>query len=597
MTEETTRKEKLRGLWTVARYRPLLTVGIIMLSMVAAALEGIGLTFLVPIIEQAQSGGGPPPESAGGALGAFVQAYQFLGVPFTLEFIVLGVACVMVVRFTASFLVAWLRAALQTNYIRHLQTQLFESTLQARIGYFDRHGSDEILNAIVTQTAHAGRVIRNVVRIIEQGLISLVYLAIALYLAPVLTVGTAILLGVGVFVIRHVLESGYDLGDRVAQANEQVQEAVQAGTQGIRDVKLFGMTDELFEDFRDAVNQYANSTIRIRRNEAAIDNFYQLVIAITVFTLIYFAVRVASLSLSGLGVFLFAMFRLGPKLSLLNNYLYRMEGDLPHLVRTQKHNDELETFEEPDPSNRSLPEKVDQVRFDDVDFTYDTGELVIDGLSFSVDRGEFVAFVGPSGVGKSTIVSLLTRMYEPDSGTIEADRIPIDEVDLEEWRSRVSVVRQNPFIFNDTLLYNVTVGNRDASWSEIERVCEIAEVTEFVDDLDDGYETQLGDDGVRLSGGQRQRIAIARALLEDSDLLVLDEATSDLDTHLEERVHEGIESMEKDYAIIVIAHRLSTVTNADRIYAMEDGRIAEQGPHEELLANDGRYASLYSVQT
>jgi len=595
MTEKATRGEKIRGLWTVAKYRPGLTVGIVALSMVAAALEGIGLSFLIPIIEQAQSSG-TSPDSASGALGVFVRAYDVLGIPFTLEYITVGVAAVMVVRFTASFLVAWLRAALQTNYIRHLQTQLFESTLQARISYFDRRGSDEILNAIVTQTTHAGRVIRNIVRIIEQGFISFVYLAIAMYLAPMLTIATAVVLGSGVYLIRHVLESSYDLGDQVAEANERVQEAVQAGTQGIRDVKLFGMTDELFADFREAVNQYANSTIRIRRNEAAINNFYQLVIAVTVFSLIYFAVSVASLSLSGLGVFLFAMFRLGPKLSLLNNYLYRMGGDLPHLVRTQQYHVELNEKEESTLSREDLPEEIDQVRFNDVEFSYDSSETVITDFSFTVRRGEFVAFVGPSGVGKSTVVSLLTRMYEPDAGAITADHIPIGEVDLDEWRSRISVIRQNPYIFNDTLLYNVTVGNRDASREEIEHACKIAEVTEFVDELTDGYQTELGDDGVRLSGGQRQRIAIARAILEDADVLVLDEATSDLDSHLEQKVHENIEAMDTDYAIIAIAHRLSTVTNADRIYTMEDGQIIEQGYHEELLANDGHYASLYALQ-
>jgi subfamily B ATP-binding cassette protein MsbA len=590
---------KLQALWSVATYRPGLTAAIIALSLVAAALEGVGLSFLVPIIELAQSGGSASEAAAdsGGTFGAFAQASQYIGVPFTLEYVVLGVAGVMVVRFTSSFLVAWFRAALRADYVRNVRVELFENTLRARIGYFDSRGSDEILNAVITETKHTGTVIRSAVSLIEQGLISLVYLTIAMFLAPYLTLVTAVVLGGGVYLIRNRLESGYDLGDRVAQANEAVQEAVQAGTQGIRDVKLFGLSEELFTDFRAAVDQYAESVVSIRRNEAAIDNFYQLVIAVTVFVLIYLAVTFSSLSLSGLGVFLFAMFRLGPKLSMLNHFFYRLEGNLPHLVRTQRYNEELRAQEEPNPATADLPEPIDRVRFRDVEFAYDTSEQVVDDLTFAVERGEFVAFVGPSGAGKSTVVSLLTRMYEPDDGAIEADDVPVDRVDVSEWRSRVSVVRQNPFIFDDTLQFNVTVGNRDATQAEIERACEIAQVTEFLDDLPDGYDTELGDDGVRLSGGQRQRIAIARALLEDADLLVLDEATSDLDTELEKRVHAGIEAMERDYAIVVIAHRLSTVTNADRIYAMEDGSIAEAGPHEELLEKDGQYASLYSVQT
>jgi subfamily B ATP-binding cassette protein MsbA len=162
---------------------------------------------------------------------------------------------------------------------------------------------------------------------------------------------------------------------------------------------------------------------------------------------------------------------------------------------------------------------------------------------------------------------------------------------------RIAVVRQNPFIFNDTLRYNLTIGNRDVSQSDLDRVTRIAKIDEFFDNLPDGYETQLGDDGVRLSGGQRQRVALARALLKDADVLVLDEATSDLDSSLEREVQESIEDMERNYAIVGIAHRLSTIKNADRIYTVEQGRIIETGQHTELIKKEGQYAELYAIQS
>jgi subfamily B ATP-binding cassette protein MsbA len=169
-------------------------------------------------------------------------------------------------------------------------------------------------------------------------------------------------------------------------------------------------------------------------------------------------------------------------------------------------------------------------------------------------------------------------------------------MDIEEWRSRIAVVRQSPHIFNDTLRYNLTIGNRDVSQNELDRVTRIARVDEFFDELPEGYDTQLGDDGVRLSGGQRQRVALARALLKEADILVLDEATSDLDSNLEKEVQESIENMERDYAIVGIAHRLSTVQNADRIYTVEAGEIIETGRHEDLIKNEGQYAKLYEIQ-
>jgi subfamily B ATP-binding cassette protein MsbA len=440
-------------------------------------------------------------------------------------------------------------------------------------------------------------VIERVISVVEQTLLSLMYLTVALVLAPMFTLGMGVVLGLILVGLRSVVESGYSVGDRVATANERVQSVVQAGTQGIRDVKLFGMTSELFGRFRESVDQYASSSITLRRNQAALDNFYQLATALTVFGLIYAAFRFSSLSLGGLGVFLFAMFRLAPRVSNLNNNIYQIEGDLPHLVRTQAFIRELERQLEPAGESESPPAEIQQTVVDDVTFGYESSEEVLRDLSFSVDRGEFVAFVGPSGAGKSTIVSLLTRMYEPDEGEIRADGTPINEFGIEEWRSKVSVVRQNPYVFNETLRYNITIGNRDVSEERFQRICETAQVTEFLDGLPNGYETVLGDEGVRLSGGQRQRVSVARALLKDADLLILDEATSDLDSGLEEKVHRAIEEMERDYAMLVIAHRLSTVRNADRIYTMRDGRTEESGDHDSLIERDGTYANLYATQT
>ncbi|MDL0138284.1 ABC transporter ATP-binding protein [Halobacterium salinarum] len=588
MSKQLSFREKISAIKRVALYRPLFTVGIIVLSVFAAILEGIGLSFLLPIIQQARGEGG-----SGALVEGFMQVYDFFGVPFVLEYIIVGVALAMTLRYTSTFLVAWLRAKLRVHYVRDIQTRAYDSALNARIGYFDQQGSDEILNAIVTQAREAGNAIMRLVRIVEQSILSLMYLAVAIYLSPWLTLTAGVILGALTFLIRNRIESGYAVGDRVAEANERVQEVVQAGTQGIRDVKLFGLSGEFFERFDDYVGTFARSKVALRRNQAAIQNFYQLTTAITVFALIYFALEFSSLSLAGLGVFLFAMFRLSPRISNLNTWIYRLEGDLPHLVRTEQLIDEMQTNQEPADSSTPVPSQIEQIEADSLDFSYEDDEQVLDNVSYSVKRGESIAFVGPSGAGKSTIVSLLARMYEPDSGEIRADGTPIQEFDLAEWREHLSVVRQSPYIFNDTLEYNVRVGNRNASQSEIKHACELACVTEFLDELPERYQTTLGDDGVRLSGGQKQRVALARALVRDVDFLLLDEATSDLDTNIEEDVHDGIESMDADHGLVVVAHRLSTVRNADRIYTMVNGQVKEVGTHEKLLEADETYAELY----
>jgi len=594
-SENISRREKVGAIIDVARYRPRFTLGIVALGIAAAVFEGVGLSFILPIVELVQVD--DPAANADGLLSVFVTVYQTVGISFTLGTVVLGVSLVMVIRYTSSFAVAWLREALRTYYIRDLQDWAFRNALNARVEYFDEEGSDDILNAIVTQTYYAGRVIQRGIKFMEQLFLAGIYFLVALIIAPWLTIVTAVVLGGFSLFFRRVMESGYDVGDAVADANEQRQGAAQAGTQGIRDVRIFGVADELYRDFQEAIEKYTNARITLRRNEAAINKLYNLVVAVSVFVLIYLALTFADLSFGALSVFLFAMFRLGPRASNVNQLFYQIENDLPHLVRTLNFIDELEQYKEPNEGIEEVPEEITHVEFNDVWFSYGKDDEVLRGIDFEVEKGEFVGFVGQSGAGKSTIVSLLARMYEVDHGEIRANGVPIQKMDIDEWRNRLSVVRQSPFIFNDTLRYNLTIGNRDVSESELDRVCSIAKVDEFMDEMPKGYDTRLGDEGVRLSGGQKQRVALARALIEDVDLLILDEATSDLDSNLEKQVQQAIGEMDQDYAIVTIAHRLSTVKNADQIYTVEDGQITERGIHRELLENEGKYAELYGIQS
>ena len=586
-------REKIDALVRVAKYRPGFAFILVGLGAFVAFLEGIGLSFIYPIIEVAEAE--EPVEGGGPIMELFLTVYNFAGVPFSLGFLILGVALVMTIRYTMSFVVRWLGYMLAYQYEKHLRSLAFERALDAKVGYYDDEGTDDILNAIITETRYSGKTIQKGVKMFETLFLVLMYTAVMFYITPGMTLFAILLLGGITIILRFVIEPAVTIGSQVASANENVQEQVQAGTQGIRDVKLFGLRSEVYSGFRDSIERYAGYSTRLARNDYAIKNFYELSAAITIFILIYVGFTFTGLSLGELGIFLIAMFQLAPKVSSLNSKVYKLEGYTSHLVRTQAFLDELESRQE---SSGDRPvSNVSEVEFDNVEFSYNGDEQVLRGISFEVERSEFVAFVGQSGAGKSTIVSLLARMYEPDRGEIRADGVPIEEYDIDEWRERIAVVRQSPYIFNTTLEENVTIGNRDATRREVERVCEIAKVNEFLDELPNGYDSQLGDEGVRLSGGQQQRVALARALLKDADFLVLDEATSDLDSNLEKEVQAAIESMDTDYGIIAIAHRLSTVQNADRIYTLDAGEIIEQGTHSELLADEGEYAELYTIQS
>ena len=248
------------------------------------------------------------------------------------------------------------------------------------------------------------------------------------------------------------------------------------------------------------------------------------------------------------------------------------------------------------PGATVLPPVRGDIVFEHVSFAYNTGEEVLHDVSFEVKPGQVIGLVGPSGAGKSTIASLLPRFYDVTGGRITVDGIDIKAVTLDSLREQVGIVPQETLLFNGSVYDNIKYGRLDATEAEIIDAAKAANAHEFILNLPKGYETQLGDRGVNVSGGQRQRIAIARAILKNPRILILDEATSALDTESERLVQEALDRLMVGRTSFAIAHRLSTIKNADRILVLEDGKLVEDGNHEQLMAMDGLYAHLYKIQ-
>ncbi|MBO9418751.1 MULTISPECIES: ABCB family ABC transporter ATP-binding protein/permease [Stappiaceae] len=236
------------------------------------------------------------------------------------------------------------------------------------------------------------------------------------------------------------------------------------------------------------------------------------------------------------------------------------------------------------------------IRFKDVEFHYDADRPILKGVDFDVPAGKTIAIVGPSGAGKSTISRLLFRFYDVTGGAVEIDGQDVRDVTQESVRHAIGMVPQDTVLFNDTIAYNIRYGRPDASDDEVRDAARMAQIHDFIENLPQGYQSEVGERGLKLSGGEKQRVAIARTILKAPPILILDEATSALDTHTEREIQSALDQVSKNRTTLVIAHRLSTVVNADQIIVLEAGEIAERGTHSELLANDGLYASMWARQ-
>jgi len=248
------------------------------------------------------------------------------------------------------------------------------------------------------------------------------------------------------------------------------------------------------------------------------------------------------------------------------------------------------------PDARELPPFRDMIEFDHVGFAYDNEQPVLHDINLRVPRGEILAVVGPSGSGKTTLSNLLPRFYDVQKGALRIDGHDVREVTLRSLRSQIAIVTQQTILFNDTVYSNIAYGREGCTREEVVEAARAAYALDFIEELPKGFDTVIGESGARLSGGERQRVSIARAILKDTPILILDEATSSLDTESERQVQKALENLMQHRTTVVIAHRLSTIKNADRIIVMKEGRIVEEGTHDQLLARHGEYELLHKMQ-
>ncbi|NDJ33351.1 MAG: ABC transporter ATP-binding protein [Chloroflexi bacterium] len=493
---------------------------------------------------------------------------------------------------------AWAQKVRQTM-IRDISTNLFAHVTRLPLAFFDRHQIGWIQSRIVYDIEKGTELLTDfLLHGIANIIISLIYAGLLIATDFQLALIAGVAGSVHLFLsnrlgqwIKRTIRDDYGA---VAQTSAYIQERLGA----IREIKSLAAEAieraAIFEVLKRRAQAGLSHSIA-QRIEIPIRWSVNRVVIVVVMLAGAWRVLNGSLSVEGFALFLvFAQSLIGP-LSTLARMLVQLAGLRASMEQA------LYLIDQPQESSGKVSLRdhpfTDRIAFHDVSFAYNPDVPVLKNISFTINKGEMVALVGRSGAGKTTLVDLLLRLYQPTSGHIEMDGTPIQEFDLGEYRRQFGVVSQNSTLVDDTVAANITYARSHLSQVAVERAARIANADEFIRELlPMGYETRLGERGVLLSGGQQQRIAIARAVVSSPPLLVLDEATSALDSESERKVQDAINEVVKGCTAVVIAHRLSTVRRADKIIVLRNGEIVEEGSHDSLLAQGGEYRYLYEQQ-
>src|SRR5688572_8632439 len=573
--------------------------GTIACNLVAAVIDVFTITLLIPFLNalfnQPQSG--LITEIQQRLIGSFLDPADRMG---SLRNVLLLIMAAVILKNLLIWVGSQLGASLQEYVTRDLRNAIYSHVQRLPLPFFTRTKTGQLLARVLNDTQQTKAVItESVTRSIQSGamvITSIVTLfAISWRLALMTLVVAPLLIGLLQPVLRSLRRGHRRLSGQFGDMTAVVQEAVS----GIRLVKSFGGEDYEYARFREASDRYARGMMRVTRlSQLAIPITETVGTGVAVIVL-WFGAREVLVGGTIDGTTLIAFLAITLRILQPLKQLSQVPTVAAHSLAAAERVFEIldaESEYERDRGTRTVAALNQAVEFDHVTFAYEQS-LVLDEVTFTARRGDVTAIVGASGAGKTTLVDLIPRFYEPTRGRILVDGVDSREITLRSLRSLTGIVSQDTVVFNDTVRNNLAYGNPGRFTDEqVVAAARAANAHDFISQLPDGYNTILGERGTRLSGGQRQRIAIARALLIDPPILILDEATSALDTASERPVQEAIDRLLRGRTVLVIAHRLATVRDADRILVLEQGKLVGEGTHELLYPQAGLYRRLYDMQ-
>jgi subfamily B ATP-binding cassette protein MsbA len=566
----------------------------IVFSALAASFEGFGLGFLLVFLQSLTTPGAEPVKTGIGwfdilILGINASATERL---YRISALIVVTTCM---RASFNYIGQICIQFSEVSLVDNLRKRIFQQLEAQTLNYFSHKKSGELVNILTSEMERIRQIFGGLAFLITRSFTLIIYSISLFILSWKLTIVSILLFSLLAVALSTLNKQIRERSFAITSANDNFTARVLEFIEGIRTIHAFSTQEFERKRYYQASEKIVNTWKSVYWISLIVKPLAESISTLILISMIIVALTTGLMKVSALLTFFFVLFRIIPMTQDLNGvvaFLSTQAGAVENIKDLLKTDDKI-YFQNGALRFPGFKRSIDLVS---VDFDYSLNQRVLHNITLSIKQGEMTALIGSSGAGKTTLADLIPRFHDATDGYIYIDEVDIRKFDINSLRSQIAVVSQNTFIFNTSVGNNIAYGTPKATEIEIKEAARLANALEFILEMPEGFDTQLGDRGVRLSGGQRQRIAIARALLKNPEILILDEATSALDSVSERLIQESLEKLSVGRTVIAIAHRLSTIAKADKVVVLEQGKIVEQGAYQELLQQRGKFWQYYQIQ-